>query len=235
MRFPVNFQFSGGRMEKKVSFRGNSPVSPKPGFGQSPLTQRVFLLSPANLSGIRARRLLQADSVSELGQRLRTSGVPLAAVFCHTSSLYFRGKLTYARMFAAPPPGLEGCYVITTSRGLLSPDTLVDFETVRELSSAAQVDPEDDHYRIPLQRDATTLKEALTDACQVVLLGSVATEKYVKPLREIFGGKLMIPSAFVGRGDMSRGGLLLRCVRERRELGYIPAGGKRRGHNQGSD
>jgi hypothetical protein len=219
-------------MEKKVTFRGNSPVSPNP--GQSPSTQRIFLLSPANLSGIRARRLLHADSVSELGQRLRTIGVPLAEVFCHTSSLYFRGKLTYARMFAAPPPGLEGCYVITTSRGLFSPDTFVDFETVRELSSAAQVDPEDDRYRIPLQRDATTLKEGLAEACQVVLLGSIATGKYIKPLLEIFGGKLVIPSAFVGRGDISRGGLLLRCVRERQELGYIPAGGKWRDRNQGS-
>jgi hypothetical protein len=168
-----------------------------------------------------------------LGQRLRTGSAPLGEVFCHTSSLYFRGKLTYARMFAAPPPGLEGCYVITTSRGLLSPDTLVDFEAVRELSSAAQVDPEDDRYRIPLQRDAITLKEALTDACQVVLLGSVATEKYTKPLLEVFGSQLAIPSAFVGRGDMSRGGLLLRCVREKQELAYIPAGGKWRDRGRG--
>jgi hypothetical protein len=222
-------------MEKKVSFHGNSPVYPNPGFDQSSSTQRIFLLSPANLSSIRARRLLHAESVSELGQRLRTTGVPLGEVFCHTSSLYFRGKLTYARMFAAPPPGLEGCYVITTSRGLLPPDTVVDIEAIRELSSAAQVDPEDDRYRIPLQRDATILRGALTDACQIVLLGSVATEKYITPLLEVFGGKLVIPSAFVGRGDMSRGGLLLRCVREMQELGYIPAGGKWRDRNRGSD
>jgi hypothetical protein len=166
---------------------------------------------------------------------LRTTGLPLREVFCYTSSLYFLGKLTYARMFVAPPPGLEGCYVITTSRGLLPPDTVVDFEAVRALSSAAQVDPEDDRYRIPLQRDATILRGAVTDACQVLLLGSVATEKYITPLLEIFGGKLVIPTAFVGRGDMSRGGLLLRCVRERQELGYIPARGKWRDRNPRSD
>jgi hypothetical protein len=222
-------------MEKKVSFHGNSPVPLNPSFGRSPSTQRIFLLSPADLSGIRAKKLLHSDSVSALEQRLRTGGAPLAEVFCHTSSLYFRGKLAYARMFAAPPLGLEGCYIITTSRGLLPPDTLVDFEAVQELSSAAQIDPEDDRYRIPLQRDATTLRRTLTDACQIVLLGSVATEKYLKPLLEVFGAQLVIPSAFIGRGDMSRGGLLLRCVREKQELAYIPAGGKWRDRNRGPD
>jgi hypothetical protein len=221
-------------MDKKVSFHGNSPVPTNPSFGRPPSMQRIFLLSPADLSGIRARRLVHSDSFSELGQRLRTGGAPLAEVFCHASSLYFRGKLAYARTFAAPPLGLEGCYLITTSRGLLPPDTVVDLEAVRHLSSAAQVDPEDDRYRIPLQRDAANLKGALTDACQVVLLGSVATEKYTKPLLEVFGGQLMIPSAFIGRGDMSRGGLLLRCVREKQELAYIPAGGNWRDRNRGS-
>ena len=206
-----------------MSFHGNSPASYNPGFGLSPSTHRIFLLSPANFKGIRGRRLLNPESLSEFAQRLRTSGVPLAELFCHMSSLYFRGKLAYARLFAAPPTGLEGCYVITSSRGLLSPDTVVDVEGVRELSSAGQVDSENDQYRVPLHRDAASLNRALTDTSQVVLLGSVATEKYVKPLLEVFGLRLVFPSAFVGRGDMSRGGLLLRCVREKQELTYIPA------------
>jgi hypothetical protein len=101
----------------------------------------------------------------------------------------------------------------------------VDVEAVRELASAARLDPEDDGYRIPLHRDADALKTGLLDTSQVVLLGSVATEKYLRPLLEVFGTQLVFPSAFVGRGDMSRGGLLLRCVREKRELAYISARG----------
>ena len=69
-----------------------------------------------------------------------------------------------------------------------------------------KLDSEDDRYRIPLQRDAAALKSLLSDTSQVVLLGSVATEKYVKPLLEVFGAQLVFPSAFVGRGEMSRGG-----------------------------
>jgi hypothetical protein len=41
---------------------------------------------------------------------------------------------------------------------------------------------------------------------------------------------LTFPTEFVGRGDMSRGGLLLRCVRDAHELRYVPvAGAIRRG------
>jgi predicted kinase len=61
--------------------------------------------------------------------------------------------------------------------------------------------------------------------CEVVLLGSVATPKYVEPLLEIFGERLMFPQEFVGRGDMSRGGLMLRCASEMRELTYVPVAG----------
>jgi hypothetical protein len=64
----------------------------------------------------------------------------------------------------------------------------------------------------------------------VVLLGSIATGKYVDTLIESLGPRLLFPSDFVGRGDMSRGGLLLRSAREGRELDYIPvAGALRRG------
>ena len=52
---------------------------------------------------------------------------------------------------------------------------------------------------------------------------SIATSKYVEPLTDIFGSRLLFPSEFVGRGDMSRGGLMLRCAREGIELAYIPA------------
>jgi hypothetical protein len=61
--------------------------------------------------------------------------------------------------------------------------------------------------------------------CEVVLLGSVATPKYVEPLLGIFGERLMFPAEFVGRGDMSRGGLLLRYAREQAQLTYVPVAG----------
>lgn len=87
----------------------------------------------------------------------------------------------------------------------------------------ADIDLEDDGYRIPLRRDAEVLETTLPEGCQVVLLGSVATEKYVTPLKEVLGRRLVFPAAFLGRGDMSRGALLLRCVRENQELTYSPA------------
>ena len=61
-----------------------------------------------------------------------------------------------------------------------------------------------------------------------MLLGSVATSKYVEPLLGIFGERLMFPAEFVGRGDMSRGGLLLRSARDQVQLKYVPVAGAAR-------
>ena len=55
-----------------------------------------------------------------------------------------------------------------------------------------------------------------------MLLGSIATPKYVEPLLGVFGERLLFPSEFAGRGDMSRGGLMLRCARENVPLTYVP-------------
>jgi hypothetical protein len=62
----------------------------------------------------------------------------------------------------------------------------------------------------------------------VILLGSIATGKYVDVLLQHFATKLFYPLEFVGRGDMSRGGLLLRSVSAGSELSYaeIKAGEK---------
>jgi hypothetical protein len=56
----------------------------------------------------------------------------------------------------------------------------------------------------------------------VVLLGSIASGKYADVLLGVFGERLLFPSAFVGRGDMSRGGLMLRCTDSGQELDYVP-------------
>jgi hypothetical protein len=213
------------RMEKTVTFRGNSPAAG----AREPLPkqskEQVFLLSPAHLKGKRAERLRQNESLSEISVRLRAGGATIADVFSFASPLYFRGKLAYARAFGGPPPGLELCYVITSSRGLLPPDTRIDLASLDELASGGAVDPDDDRYRIPLERDALSLKAKLGAAASVILLGSIATPKYAEPLLGVFGGRLLFPSDFAGRGNMSRGSLLMRCVREGRELDYVSVAG----------
>jgi hypothetical protein len=188
---------------------------------ESSQVPRIFLLSPANVAGIRAGLVMNENGSSEMARRLRRDGVPLGEIFSFMSGLYFRGKLAYARAFALAPPGLFGAFVITASGGLLSPDTLVTLDKLRELS-AGNVDPADPRYRVPLDRDARILSERTDLDCEVVLLGSVATAKYVDPLLEVFGGRLLFPAEFVGRGDMSRGGLMLRCVQSGEQLTYIP-------------
>jgi hypothetical protein len=63
-----------------------------------------------------------------------------------------------------------------------------------------------------------------------VLLGSIASPKYVDVLLDVFGDRLHFPLDFVGRGDMSRGGLLLRQATAGVELEYGPVrGAVRRG------
>jgi len=60
----------------------------------------------------------------------------------------------------------------------------------------------------------------IEDDAQVVLLGSVASGKYLDILLPVFGDRLRFPAIFAGLGDMSRGGLLLRAARADRELEY---------------
>jgi hypothetical protein len=88
----------------------------------------------------------------------------------------------------------------------------------------------DERYLGPLRRDAERLARTLPATTGVVLLGSIATGKYVDALLSIFGERLLFPAEFVGRGDMSRGGLLLRNARAGTSLSYLPvAGAVRRG------
>jgi hypothetical protein len=54
-----------------------------------------------------------------------------------------------------------------------------------------------------------------------VLLGSIPTGKYASLLVECFDEQMVYPADFVGRGDMSRGGLLLRAVAADQELEYV--------------
>jgi hypothetical protein len=186
------------------------------------LPRRLFLLSPARSDGERAEVLLSPRARFPLACRLREpAGAPLGEVMSFLSGLYFRGKLTYAETFARPPAGTDGVLVITPDRGLQPPSVPV---TVHTLRRAARVDihAANRRYREPLEASARALATRLRPSDEVVLLGSIASAKYVDVLTAVFGGRLLFPLDFVGRGDMSRGGLLLRCARAGMELPYGP-------------
>jgi hypothetical protein len=187
---------------------------------------RIFLLSPAHCGGRRAKQVLSPRASFALAAQLRSpEGARLGDVFAFVSGLYFRGKLTYARQFAAPPDGdAGGVHVITPNAGLRSPDTFVTHEAISAFGGD-DVHQDNVSYRRPLERGAKALAREIGPDCDVVLLGSIASPKYVDVLLGIFGERLMFPIDFVGRGDMSRGGLLLRQAREGVELEYGPVAG----------
>jgi hypothetical protein len=196
---------------------------------------RVFLLSPANCGGRRAKQVMSPNASFALAAALRSpDGAPLGDLFTFVSGLYFRGKLTYARRFAQPPdPGHavvgDGVHIITPNAGLRTPDTRVTHAALRAFARG-DVDAANARYRGPLEASARGLLAEIGPDCDVVLLGSIASPKYVDILTGIFGARLLFPIAFVGRGDMSRGGLLLRHASDGVELDYVPLlGASRRG------
>ena len=150
---------------------------------------------------------------------VRGERVSIAEVYTSISSLYFRGKLLYARRYARLPHSM-GVRVITSDRGLCAADHLVDLDDLRRMASAA-IDEREPTYCRCLTDSARALADELADGCIVVLLGSVATRKYLDPLREALGERLRVPREFIGLGDMSRGGLLLRAVSEGQQLDYV--------------
>jgi hypothetical protein len=184
-------------------------------------------LSPANCGGRRAQQALSPTAKSALAVALRSAeGAPLGDLFTFMSGLYFRGKLTYARRFARTgevdnPIVGSGIHVITTNAGGRRPATLVSRAAV-EAFGKGDIDASNARYRRPLEASARALLAEVGTECEVVLLGSVASPKYVDILTAIFGARLLFPIAFVGRGDMSRGGLLLRHASDGVELDYEP-------------
>ena len=185
--------------------------------------RQIFLLSPASCGGKRAALLFNDRAEFDIAKRVRSEeGAPLGEVFSFLSGLYFRGKITYARMFENPPPRrASGVHIITPTDGLCSPYVIV---TLKDLERFAMVpiEAEESRYRWPLERDAKKLAEKIGSKCDVVLLGSVATGKYVDVLQPIFGDRLLFPQEFVGHGDMARGGILLQRAASGIELTYIP-------------
>jgi hypothetical protein len=181
--------------------------------------RRVFLLSPARVDGVRAGYLLNPAASFALARQFHREGLSLAEVFSFTSGLYFRGKITYARRFAGEEDGAL-IRVITANAGLVDPSLLLTAEALRAFGEV-DIAADDPRYREPLRRDASALARRLAADGTVVLLGSIASAKYRDVLLEVFGPRLMFPQDFVGRGDMSRGGLLLRSARDGVELPYV--------------
>jgi ribosomal protein S18 acetylase RimI-like enzyme len=179
----------------------------------------VFLLSPAFCGGRRGAVLLKSGGASLPAQRLAAGTLSLGDAFSFVSGLYFRGKLAYARHFAAGrAPDIA---VITPTRGLQPPELLVDGPLLREFVGV-DLGSGDPRYLEPLVRDLRDLSARLPSGARAVLLGSVATAKYLEPIADVLGDRLFFPRDFIGRGDMSRGALLLQRVDANHELDYVP-------------
>jgi hypothetical protein len=186
---------------------------------------RIFVLSPAYAGGRRAQMLLSERAQFELAKKLRSKrGATIAEVFTFLSGLYFRGKIAYANAFARSINGDCSVFVITPTRGLVDAKSTITLSDLREFATV-DIDASDPRYRKPLEQTVRRLAKKRTRDCDVVLLGSIATGKYVDVFLKHFQERLRFPADFVGRGDMSRGGLMLRSAADRQELQYISVAG----------
>lgn len=185
---------------------------------------RVFLLSPARAGGPRYEMLVRPEARFDVAAKLRDTGASIAEVYSFISGLYFRGKIAYVEAFPSAPIGMPPALVIVPGAGLVPPETVVTLDQLRGISEVS-VDEANRTFSEPLLAAAKLVDQHAGPDCCYVLLGSIASGKYTKPLLDIFGERLMFPADFVGRGDMSRGGLMLRCARSGNELRYIPVKG----------
>jgi len=168
--------------------------------------------------------LVREQAGFDLALKVRQGRASIGEIYSFISGLYFRGKMAYAEAFRSAPAGIPTALVIVPGVGLVPPETPVCIEQLRAISRIP-VDERNDAYRGALSKAAKLLDEYTGPQCLYVLLGSVASAKYTEPLLEVFGERLVFPADFVGRGDMSRGGLMLRCARSGTELSYVPVQG----------
>ena len=130
---------------------------------------QIFLLSPANCSGQRARIVMSERATFDLALRLRANdGAPLGDVFSFLSGLYFRGKLAYARAFARPADPTSdvsgaGVFIITPSAGLRTPETPITLSGIRGFAKV-EVAIDNPTYRRPyasIGSEPSNLKKSL--------------------------------------------------------------------------
>ena len=184
----------------------------------------IFLLSPAKAGGRRYSILTSDKANFELALKFRAGSATLGEIYSFISGLYFRGKIAYACAFGAAPLQSSGAFVIVPGHGLLPPETVF---TLEQLRATAQIDVDEDNpvHHDALLAAAASLDRVTDQQCSFVLLGSVASGKYTTALLKVLDHRLLFPAEFVGRGDMSRGGIMLRSAVSGQELTYIPVSG----------
>jgi hypothetical protein len=185
---------------------------------------RIFLLSPAKAGGRRYSFLLRETADFDLAKKLRQGAATIGEIYSFMSGLYFRGKIAYAEAFCAGPLGHPSALVIVPGVGLIPPETITGMAQLRDIAQI-EVAASNPVFRNPLLEAAKLLDQQTERSCSYVLLGSVASAKYTAPLLEVFGERLLFPTDFIGRGDMSRGGLMLRSAGSGLELPYISVQG----------
>ncbi len=168
--------------------------------------------------------LLREEAHFDLAVKVRQNEATIGEVYTFCSSLYFRGKMIYATIFHAAPPGVPPTLIIVPGIGLVPPETPVRIDELRAIAETP-VNQTNARYRNALLGGARLLDQHAGPKCLYVLLGSIASAKYTEPLLGVFGERLVFPVDFVGRGDMSRGGLMIRAAQARTELAYAPVQG----------
>jgi hypothetical protein len=114
--------------------------------------------------------------------------------------------------------------VIVPGLGLLPPETVFSPEQL-QATAQIEVDADNPAHHEALLEAAASVDRATCHQCSFVLLGSVASAKYTTALLKVLDQRLLFPAEFVGRGDLSRGGIMLRSAASRQELSYIPVSG----------
>jgi hypothetical protein len=184
----------------------------------------IFLLSPAKAGGPRYSMLMREGADFDLAVKLREGRASIGEVYSFISGLYFRGKMAYTETFRTAPASVPSALVIVPGAGLIPPETVVGVEQLEAIADVS-VSEGNPVFRDALLASAQLINEHAGPQCEYVLLGSVASAKYTDPLLKVFGERLLFPADFVGRGDMSRGGLMLRAAHANTELRYVPVRG----------
>ena len=156
---------------------------------------------PTAAAGARQQVLSpQAAFAARRGSCARAQGAPLGDVFTFVSGLYFRGKLAYARRFASPPePRIRrrlGRARHHAERRAPQPETPV---TRRRAARLRRRRRRSRPTRATGGRSsgarARWLREIGAD-CEVVLLGSIASPKYVDVLLDDLRRAPAVPDRF---------------------------------------
>jgi len=173
--------------------------------------------------------LMREQAEFDLAVRLRGGTATVAEIYSFISGLYFRGKKAYSEVFGTAPEGGSPAVVIVPGVGLVPPETILTLDQLRTVAKVP-IEAGNEAFTGPFLRDAAQLHQRNGTSCRYILLGSIATDKYTRTLLDVFGEHLLFPEEFVGRGDMSRGGLMLRCAQSGEELSYVTVeGAVRRG------